>query len=192
MKSIVFSASFCVLLASLLGACASSGLSDSRTLRFQNPVTLSGSDGRETSYKAGESVPMPREPVRIEAPGQVSLLVVPLEGGSGVSEIKMRRLDSWGGPELKRAVNIQLNKVLERVVEAQRALSRRSGREALEILQDLESSHPELTYLNFLKASAYVLQGERESARRAVEAGLVAFPDNPSGLALLKSLSGGR
>ncbi len=175
----------------LLGGCASMG-NDTRTLRFKDAVTLTASDGRETAYKAEESVPMPQDPVQIEAPGKVSLLVVPLGTGSGVSEIKMRRVDTWAGPELNRAVNQQLNKVLERVVEAQRALSRRSGGEALRILQELETSNPGLSYLNFLKASAYVLQGERDQARRAVEQGLAAFPDNPSGLALLKSLGGGR
>ncbi|MEO6459411.1 MAG: hypothetical protein ABIO95_03080, partial [Bdellovibrionota bacterium] len=79
----------------------------------------------------------------------------------------MRRLETWSGSEMGRELNQRLNKVTGRVVEIQRALAKRSGRDALRMIEELESSYPELTYLNFLKASSYVLNGERDKARAA-------------------------
>jgi hypothetical protein len=174
----------------LITGCATMG-NDTRTLRFRDAVTVTGADGRETAYKAGESIPMPSDPVQIESPGQVSMLVVPLAPRAGVSEIKMRKTEGWAGTEFNREVNLRLNRTVERVVEAQRALANRQGREALRIVEDLQNSYPELTYLDFLKASAYVLLGDREKARAAVESGLAAFPDNAAGRRLAASLSGG-
>jgi hypothetical protein len=170
-----------------LAACASF-MSDSRTLKFKDNVTVTTIEGRETQYKAGEVIPMPREPVQVEAPGQVGVIIVPASGGAGVTELKMRRIDSWSGPELNREVNQRLNRVLERVVEAQKFLSKRQGSDALRVISELQGSMPELSYLEFLKASAHVVNGDREKARAAVEAGLSSFPDNASGRALARSL----
>jgi hypothetical protein len=172
-------------------ACASLG-SDTRSLKFKDAVTVTTAEGRETDYKAGESISVPSEPVQVEAPGQVSVLIVPAGLGSGVTEIKMRRLETWSGPELGREINQRLNKVTGRVVEIQRALAQRSGREALRLIEELQANYPELSYLNFLKASAFVLMGERARARTAVEAGLVDFPEDVSGKALLRSLGSAR
>ncbi|MEO5668314.1 MAG: hypothetical protein ABIR96_09665, partial [Bdellovibrionota bacterium] len=159
-----FCISFCCFF--ILASCATSGLS-SQSLRFKDAVTVTTGGGRESSYKADESIPMPSEPVQVEAPGHVSVLVVPLKSASGVTEIQMRRLETWSGSEMGRELNQRLNKVTGRVVEIQRALAKRSGRDALRMIEELESSYPELTYLNFLKASSYVLNGERDKARAA-------------------------
>ncbi len=180
-------------LTSVLTGCASLGLSGKK-LKFSEPVTLVSLDGRETSVPAGELIELPGEPVKFEAPGAVSLLVVPLNSNTSSIDVKMRKLEGWSGPELGRQVNQKLNTVLERVVEAQKALGSKRGRDALNIIENIQKDSPELTYLNFLKASAHVLNGDRNSAISALETALASFPGNASGEALLKSLkgSGGR
>ncbi len=190
MKNIVF---FSLSLFSIvfIGGCAVSMTPESRTLRSKQALTLTTLDGRESSYKAGENIPLPKEPSLIEAPGMVGLLVLPATSGSGVSEVNLRRMETWMGPDLNREVNERLNKVMERVFDAQRAISNRQGGEALRIVEELQNSYPELSYLDFLKASAYVLTGKRERARAAVTSGLSAFPANTAGQALQNSLNKG-
>ncbi len=174
----------------ILSACSSGGFLD-RTVRFNETVTMTTLDGRETTIKQNEDTKIPNSPVKIEAPGNVSLLIVPVTNNTGTLDVKMRRLDGWAGPELGRQVNQKLNLVLEKVVEAQKALAQKRGREALSIIESLQKDNAELTYLNFLKASAFVLIGDRSAAINSLETALAAFPDNPSGRALLRSLKGG-
>lgn len=175
-----------------LSACSSTGGYLNKSARFAEPVTLVTLDGQETSVKANEDTKIPNKPVKIESPGYVSLLLIPTSNDSGTMEVKMRRLEGWSGSEVGRQVNQKLNLVLEKVVEAQRALAGKKGREALSIIEALQQENSELTYLDFLKASAYVLIGDRNAASRTLESALAAFPDNPSGKALQRSLNGGR
>ncbi len=178
-----------ILLLGFLGACSTGGFMK-RTVRFTEPITMTTLDGRESTIKPNEDSRIPNAPVKIESPGNVSLLLVPVADSAGTMEIRMRRLEGWPGPELGRMVNQKLNTVMEKVVEAQKALAQKRGREALSIIEALQKDSSELTYLNFLKASAYVLIGDRNSAVIALESALAAFPDNDSGRALLRSLKG--
>lgn len=173
----------------LATGCASLGLSEKK-MKFAEAVTLVNLDGRETSIPAGQTTEIPSEPVKIEAPGMVSLLVVPLDSNTSNVDIKMRKLEGWSGPDMGRQVNIRLNQILEKVVEAQKALGSKRGREALSIIESIQKDSPELTFLNFLKASAHVLNGDRSAAIASLEVALATFPDNASGKALLKSLKG--
>jgi hypothetical protein len=187
----IFSLSLFTLGAFSLFSCANMG-QGSRVIRFQDNVTVSYPNGREMTFKAGETLSLGREPVKIEAPGQVGVLIVPLPEDAGVSDLKLRRISQWTGPEIEKDLDQRLNRIMGRVIEAQRALSRRSGRESLSIIEELENQNSGLTYLNFLKASSYMLLGDREGARRAVEAGLESFPDDRAGRELLRSLGNNR
>lgn len=175
----------------LLGAACSS-VPDTKVVRFENDVTVVQPGGGKTNYKKGDTYPFPNIPVQVEAPGYVTVLMLPTQGNSGEATLTMRAIDDWGGPQFKQQLNSRLNEIISRVVEAQKELSGGRARGALSIIEDLQSKSPELTYLNFLKASCLIVLGEREKARAALDVALAAFPDNESGRALSQSLSGGR
>jgi thioredoxin-like negative regulator of GroEL len=171
-----------------LGACASFGGSDGRTLKFQDDVTVTQAGGNRTTVAKGEAMPMPNVPVHVEAPGRVGVLVVPTSSAAGETLISLKPVEDWGGPQLNRLVNARLNEVLSRVVDAQKMLGSGRAKDALATIEDLQTRNPELTYLNFIKASCLVVLGERDRARSALDAALSAFPDNESGRALAASI----
>ena len=178
---------FCLL----LSACASTNpFGESRRLKFKNDVTVTSADGKESQHKSGDEIPFSNTPVFVESPGNVGLLVVPAQASSGSIDVRLRRADSWRGSDFNREVNQRLNNVLDRIFAIQKSLGARQGQEALRQIESLQAQYPELSYLDFLKASAFVLTGERERARSAVESALASFPDNASGRALLRSLGG--
>jgi hypothetical protein len=173
-----------------LVSCASFSGDEARQIKFNDAVVVTNMDGKETSYKVGDTMQFPNAPVKVESQGNVSMLLIPTSTGPGTVEVKLKKIDSWGGYDFDREVNTRLNKVIEKFVSAQRALASRQGREALRIVEDLQSTNPGLTYLDFLKASAYVLNGENDRARVALESALAAFPENAAGKSLLNSLNG--
>lgn len=179
------------LLGLSLASCASQ-MNVTRTVRFKDDVTMITMDGKETSINAGDSMPLPTEPFQISGYGQTGVLVVPLNSSGGSTDIKLNKVQNSKDPEFNRELNTRLNQVIEKVVTAQRALSNRQANEALQIIAGLQNTYVGLTYLDFLKASTYVLLGEREKARQAIETALAAFPDNVAGKQLLESLSRGR
>ena len=175
---------------SLFAAACSTTNSDSRILKFQDDVTVSQTGGSKTSIKKGDSMPLPTAPVQVEAPGRVGVLVIPAQPGSGEITISLKPVEDWGGPQLNRLVNARLNEVVARVVDAQKMLSLGRAKDALATIEDLQTRYPELTFLNFLKASCLIVLGERERAKTTLDAALDAFPDNEAGRALAASLSG--
>jgi hypothetical protein len=133
---------------------------------------------------------MGSQPLFVESPGNIGVLVVPAQASSGAIDVRLRRSDAWRGADFTREVNQRLNTVLDRIFAIQKSLGSRQGQEALRQIEALQAQYPELSYLDFLKASAFVLTGDRDRARAAVETALASFPDNASGRALLRSLGG--
>lgn len=174
----------------LLAACSSLDSDGGRILKFKDDVTVLEAGGSKSSVKKGESIPLPAQPINIESPGHIGLLVIPVTPAKGEVEISLKPVEEFGGSQFNRAVNSRLNEILSKVVDAQKLLASGKAREALGIIENLQEKNSELTYLNFLKASCLVVLGERSRAREALDAALASFPDNEAGKALLNQIDG--
>lgn len=178
----------CLLVASCGTMDSNEGSATTRNLKFQNDVTVGEVGGSKTPVKKGDVMPMPKGPLQVEAPGYVGVVVLPVPSKPGEVDISLKPVDEFGGPQFSRTVNQRLNETISRVVEAQKLLASGKARDALSIIETLQSKAPELTYLNFLKASCLVVLGERERARAALSVALDAFPDNEAGRALAATM----
>jgi predicted negative regulator of RcsB-dependent stress response len=79
----------------------------------------------------------------------------------------------------------------EAVFEIQKLLAAKNTDRALGLLDQLQGRFPALDYLNFMRASALVLKGDRKGATSALKKALATHPSNVEGQALLKALEGG-
>jgi hypothetical protein len=170
------------------GACGSS--STLRSLKTTQDVKIGEGDAKEVELKAGETRPLSStEVTRVERPGYIGVVLVPLQTASPSVEVTLRKIDTWGGDELYQEVNQRLNALLPKMIEAQRALASGKAREALMLVDGLQTQYPQLTYLNFMRASALFVLGDRDKALGALDIALSSFPDNAAGLSLRKTLT---
>jgi predicted Zn-dependent protease len=141
--------------------------------------------------KKRDTVPVSTEPVLIESPGYVGLLVVPESKAATDIKVTLKAAEQWESKTSDRKLNQKLNQLVSRVNEVQVLISSNKAKEALHKLEGLQASYPEITYLNFLKASCYVLLGETSRAKVALETAMRDFPENEDGKALYQTISGG-
>ena len=173
----------------LFSACAST--QGMKIVLKQDSVVYVGPD-KGSAKKRGENIDSENKPVLVESPGFASLYIIPLPGDVVGSEVDatLRPLDTWSDEASKKKINSLLNGVVTKMSEIQILMASGRSKEALLSIEQLSNSYPELTYLNFLRASCLVLVGEREKARAVLETALRDFPDNVEGRQLFKALRG--
>ncbi len=169
-----------------LGACSSG--SGQRTLRFQSDVNVTDAAGKTNAVKKCDPIVVENSPLHAESAGHVGVLVVPIPSEPGVTEITLKPIDEFGGPRFDALLNKGLNEVVSKVIEAQKLLASGKARDALKVIENVQQKNPELTYLNFLKASCLVILGEKDRARTSLERALADFPENEAGRALAASI----
>lgn len=172
----------------LLALAACSSGSGQRTVRFQNDVNVTDAGGKTNAVKKGDPVVVEDSPLHAESAGYVGVLVVPMSSEPGVTEITLKPIDEFGGPRFNALLNKGLNEVVSKVIEAQKLLAAGKARDALKVIENVQEKNPDLTYLNFLKASCLVILGEKDRARTSLERALADFPENEAGRALAASI----
>ena len=129
------------------------------------------------------------EPLLIESPGYVGLLVVPINDKANLVKVSLKPIEELGGEQIQKQNNLVLNDLVNGINDIQILLSTNKSKEALTKVEEIQVKYPKVSHLKFLKASCLVVQGERAKARVILSEALKEFPDNENAKQLLQSLS---
>jgi hypothetical protein len=157
-------------------------------------VDAGPADGsRLRPYARGSSIPLPeKQPLWISSKGFVPVLLVPVDTDPNQRiSVKLISVEDWPPEKLQGILTQELARLSEAVFEIQKLLAAKNTDRALGLLDQLQGRFPALDYLNFMRASALVLKGDRKGATSALKKALATHPSNVEGQALLKALEGG-
>ena len=146
--------------------------------------------GEPKEAKAGEAISSDGEPLLVEAPGKVGLLIYPAIDGEGLYKLNLRDQKEWSGEALGQELNRSVSEILLQVNEAQVKLSENQAQAALDTVKQVQKDHPGVTYLYFIEASCLYVLGKEQEAKAALAAGLQDFPEHKAGRNLYQSLGG--
>ena len=147
---------------------------------------------QKKTVKAGERFEInDTVPALVESSGKVPVIVLPL--GSTKSEVKVTApsVVDWPSALTQKRMDQNLSVLLNSIQEVEAKLKKNEAREALSMMDRLQSQFPELSYLNFLRASALVLNGQKKEALDSLNKALAAHPNNVRGQQMLSALKGG-
>jgi predicted Zn-dependent protease len=134
---------------------------------------------------AGDILEVKNEPLLIESPGKVSIIVTPAKSDSGTMKVSLQSVRAWGGPELETHLNQKTGEIVSDVLRGmtsiQRRLASRDTDAALQEVRDLRKKYPQVKYLAFVETSALVLLGQKKAAEAVLKEALAAFPDDQDG-----------
>lgn len=140
--------------------------------------------------KKGEILELKDQPILLEAPGHIGLMIAPPLDKTAKYQVNLRPLEEWGGDYFSHLADKVISETLEKVIQAQALLGRGKAQEALEQIKEVQKTYPQATYLKFIEASCLVVLGKKEEARGILELALKNFPDNEEGRKLYISLGG--
>lgn len=156
-----------------------------------NAVITDVSSGRKSHVKAQESfVVNERNPLWIDSPGRVPVLVVPLRTQSGQVKVDSLPIQKAFAESVEVKIDKELSIMLMQIGDIQALLGEKKFSSALQKVSELKTQYPNVRYLDFIEASASFLVGDRSRALSALESGLLAHPDYRPGLQLYKNLGG--
>ena len=147
--------------------------------------TIKGVDGKLLKeVKAGESWQVPDfQPVWIEAAGKVPVVLVPLSKNE--VEVNLTMTDVAELPSLasQEKLNQDLAEILEQSAYIRTLfVSKAKSKEALAQINALQAKYPNVHFLNFLKASALYVNGDKLASLETLNNGLKAHPNYSEGL----------
>ncbi len=132
-------------------------------------------DGRLQTVTAGKSF-ISKGPATISAKGYFPMTVVPVRDGGSSIDIKLEEVPKAPeGPDPQVAAN----QLLSEVLKAQRHIASGQGAAALTVIETAQVSWPGVTFLDYLKASALVVNKDYDRALAVIEAALSKTPDSP-------------
>lgn len=129
-----------------------------------------------------------REAFIIKSPGRVPVLVAPVPSSDNLVEIEAPEVDQWPPKLITMKIASELNTLLAEFDDIRAALKDNEPDKALDKVRTVRSRYPELSYFNFLEASALVMKGDRKQAVTKLKEGLKDFPNQESALELLRAL----
>lgn len=161
-------------------------------LLSQDTYVTSG-NSPQALLRKGEAVGLGTEPVYLQAPGYVSLLVVPLGGTSQSVFPSLRPIDEWGGEAFESALNSKVNELVAGINDVEVLLGKARIEEAIAKIELLQRRYPKVTCLNVIKASALFLSGERSQAKAVLDDAMrQGLPSDSGTLEFYRMLSGSR
>ena len=180
----------CVMVSIVLQACASGGVSgDFTRIRFAQDVVVSKSDGSgQVPIKAGGEIQLDGGSVLIESPGHIGMALIPVKSTGREIQINLKQTDAWSGEAVDRKVDARLNELASGITEIQVLLAHSESSRALEKLDVLQAKNPGAKWLQFLRASCWVVAGDFSRAQAALEAALKDFPTDPAAKALYEAI----
>lgn len=177
-----------IFIVSLLNSC-SSGVKVKNTLRVNRDVSVSYGSVKDKAYKASQVIDIQSDPMLVESPGNISVLVVPISSTTKAVELNMKELTKKTfSNKMKTIYDKDLTYVFSKVFSIQKDLQENSAKDALTKLQGLKKEFPELTYLYFLEASIHYIMGDTKKTKSLLELALSKYPDNEDALSLYASL----
>lgn len=178
------------ILCLLLSACASMSAPKTSQLKLSQDIYISQGSQPRALHKQGEVVALEDQPMLLEAPGYVGLLLVPIKDSASQLEPTLKPIDEWSGDTLERALNSRLSEIVAETNRVQVLLSSKKEKEALEKIDSLQRKYPKISYLNLFRASALFMMGEREKSKLALEIALRDFPSDANARSFYESLGG--
>jgi tetratricopeptide (TPR) repeat protein len=172
----------------ILSHCSTLRAPENKVVLQQNAI-VSTPGQKPSVHKRNQPFQLKSFPALIEAPGYVSVLLVKDESSEPQKlEINMRQLQNWRGDVFNQKLNNTVNDVVSKINDIQYQLALQKPQEALASLENLQAKHPQITSLNFLKATCLVLLGQTNKAKAILLTALAEFPDNAAGKQLLEQL----
>lgn len=182
----------CIILLAIFFWRANS-ISNPISIQVNQDAELLAADGKTKQALRKDTVETVEksQPVTIVSPGKVPMVIVPVDS-SKTSKVNISLVDvkAWPSNVTQEYLDKALNEIMEECIQIQILIQANNPKQALEKIERLEMAYPKLAYLNFFKASSYILQGKKSLATKAVQQGLNVFPKNEEGLKLLKALGG--
>lgn len=154
-------------------------------------MVSSASDSVPHPVKKGESFTVDKEPVYVEAPGHIGVIVLPAGETPAKVDLSLRQMSGWASEGSKQYASKRINDVLKDITHAQSYMYIGENERALTEIRKLKATYPDITYLSFLEASALTLLNRKAEAKLMLERGLASNPDDENAKALLKTLSSG-
>lgn len=174
----------------LLSSCSSTTQSKSSQLKLSQDIFVSQNSAPGVLHKKGEVISLDDTPIFLEAPGYISMLLVPLKKPAGEFAPVLRKISEWSGDELEKTLNAKLGEIVAETTRIQFLLSLKKESEALAKIEQLQAKYPKISYLNMLRASAFFMMGETEKSKFALEDALRDFPDDENARKFYESLGG--
>lgn len=156
-------------------------------LRQAARVTVGNTPAR--NMKAGEKFSTQGQTALIESTGFVSTLIIPMNPRAEAAKVTLKPIDKTIESRAQPVDPRLFNELLIAINEVQARLALNKPKDALSLVESLQAKTPGVTYLDFLKASCYVVAGENSRAKALLEKALKEFPDNKQAQELYERLS---
>lgn len=131
---------------------------------------------------------MLNDPQLIQLDDRIPVILVPVK--SGINEVKV------DPPTIKDAtqhlvqgeISKNIAEIIQGIEEAKSLLRRKEYDAALNRVQQIQAKYPKVAFLEFVKASIYLVQGRKADARTAASIGLKSHPDFEDAKKFLQSI----
>lgn len=174
----------------LLCSCASTTLNTQGKVILEQEAWVSLGGAEPGKRPAGTELTIDGDPVLLEKPGHVGVLVLPAGDTPAAVKVSLKPISQWGGEHAERYLNRMLSRLLTRITEVQRMLAQGKGESALAEVRTMRSEFPKVSYLSLLEVSCLVVLGRTTEAKALLAAALEEFPEEPEAQQLFRSLAG--
>lgn len=130
------------------------------------------------------------DPLWITGEHSIPILLVPVLGNSSAVKLDPPKISEVVKLQSDMQLNKNLSQILAQVSEIQSMLRKRQFSQSRIKLQQLMALYPNVSYLKFIQANQFLLEGERKEALRLAEEGLIQNPDYEEGKKFVAKLKG--
>lgn len=142
------------------------------SVEVMQDVKAQAGSGPGLDIKSGESLNL-KEPMQLVAPGYYSMTLVPVEPGKNKLQVKLlRQADSELGDIQKN-----VNSLVSDVFRIQGLIAKGKGSEAVTKIEESQKSWPRVAMLDYLMASALVVNRDYDRAVTVIDQALAKNPD---------------
>ena len=158
---------------------------------FKQDVEIT-QNGKKTKLKSGESFTLESQGVvRAEAPGSVSMVILPLSSENNKLDISLASLKDIKIDEIESiGLNRRLDLILPEIQKIQRMMLQKDYTNALSKVRDLKVQYPKVAFFSFIEGACYKILNRKSEALQAVREGLVLYPQSADARELYRQLTG--
>ena len=173
--------------------CSSLSTPDGHVISVSHDAQITEATGESKALNKDQTASITNQPVFIESPGRVSVLILPPNENKQKIDLKLKKISEFGGREFEQYADSVLNEIMNDVYQVQVRLGAKQYDIALTKVKELRSKHPHLSFLMVLEASCHLGNGNRESAIAVLREALNKNPSHrEAGDLLMRLTSDGR
>jgi predicted Zn-dependent protease len=177
-----------VSIAALVG-CSSLSTPDGHVVTVSHDAQITEATGESKTLNRNQTASVTDQPVFIESPGRVSVLILPPNENKQKIDLKLKKISEFGGREFEQYADSVLNEIMNDVYQVQVRLGAKQYDIALTKVKELRGKHPFLSFLMLLEASCHLGNGNRESAIAVLREALSKNPSHREASDLLLRLT---